>query len=188
MDILDVPGVGSYSDNLSNLTSLGGSFQTFHTTWSALEGSGSGSTSGTFTDAGNALASLNAVAASTNTKITLRIHPVDVPGKSVPSDLSSTRFNTSTMQTRFRNLIDFVFTKIDSGRVTRLVVGNEVDGYSASGDSNFWLDYPQFLYDLNVWMNTNYPTVELGFVITADGQPMEVKCLRTPAVKSQSTS
>lgn len=177
MDILDVPSVGSYSDSFASLKEIGGTFQTFHTTWNALEAGGSGATSGVFSDPGNALAALNALAVSDGIKVTLRIHPIDVPGKFVPSDLSSVRFNHANMQTRFQNLLNFVFTKISPANVTRLIVGNEADGFDPGSDTNFWLDYPAFLFNLNVWLNSNYPTIELGFTLTAAGATDTTKIL-----------
>lgn len=171
MDILDVPGVGSYDDSLQNLKSMGGTFQTYHVNWNTIEGAGTGTTtSGPLTDPGNGLANLNALANSEGIKITLRIHPVDVPGKAVPADLNSLRFNDPVMLTRFQNMLSFVFTKISPANVTRLVVGNEVDGYNPGSDVNFWLDYSgTFLFGLNIWLNSNYPGIELGFAVTSAG-------------------
>ncbi len=177
MDILDVPTVGTYTDSFNNLKTLGGQFQTFHVNWNSIEAAGSGATSGAFTDPYGGLAALNALAISDGIKVTLRIHPVDVPGKFVPSDLMATRFNHTDMQVRFRAMIDFVFTKIAPVNVTRLVVGNEIDGYNPGADTNFWLDYPAFLFDLNTWLDLNYPTVELGFVVTANGSTDNTKVL-----------
>jgi hypothetical protein len=90
MDILDVPSIGNYTDSLNHLKEMGGEFQTFHVNWSSIEGTGSGASSGAFTDPSGGLAALNSLANTEGVKVTLRIHPVDVPGKFVPSDLSST--------------------------------------------------------------------------------------------------
>src|SRR3989344_5035662 len=177
MDILDVPSVGNYTDNLNHLKSLGGQFQTLHLNWSDIEGAGSGLTSGAFTDPFGALAALNALAISDGIKVTLRIHPVDVPGKFVPSDLTATRFNTATMKTRARAMLDYVFTQISPTHVTHLIIGNEIDGYDPGADTNFWDDYPDFLFDLNAYLQTTHPTVKLGFVITASGATDYTKVL-----------
>lgn len=169
MDILDVPSVGSYSDSFSNLKALGGNFQTFHVNWSDIEGAGSGTTSGAFTDPSGGLAALNSLANSDGIKVTLKIHPVDVPGKFVPSDLTASRFNTNVMKTRARAMLDFVFTRISPSNVTHLILGNEVDAYNPGADTNFWLDYPDFLFDINSYLVANHPTVKLGFILTARG-------------------
>jgi hypothetical protein len=169
MDILDVPTTGGYASNLTGLKALGGQFQTLHVSWRDIEASGSGTTSGAFTDPSNAFAALDALAISDGIKVTLRIHPVDVPGKSVPSDLANFRFNSATLQTRAKAMIDYVFTRISPANITHLVMGNEIDGYDPGSDSNFWLDYADFLFNMNAYLNTNYPTVQLGFVITMRG-------------------
>lgn len=167
MDILDVPSVGGYASSISALKSLGGSFQTLHVNWSDVEGTGAAATSGTFSDPSNAFAALNAYAVSDGIKVTLRIHPVDAVGKFVPADLAGTRFNNATLQTRAKAMIDYVFTRISPANVTSLVMGNEVDNYNAAGDANFWADYADFLFQMNAFMRTNYPTVKLGYVITS---------------------
>jgi hypothetical protein len=169
MDILDQPTVGSYADNFKALKGLGGQFQTLHVNWSDIEAAGSGTTSGAFSDPYNAFAALNALAVSDGIKVTLRIHPVDVPGKKLPSDLANTRFNSATLQTRAKAMIDYVFSRINPANVTHLVMGNEIDGYNPGSDVNFWLDYADFLFQMNVYLNNNYPMVPLGFVITMNG-------------------
>lgn len=169
MDVLNTPtSNGSYDSNITALQSLKGTFQTLHLNWNQIEGAGSGSTSGTFTDPYGSLAALNTYANSSGIKVTLRIHPVDLPGKYVPSDLTSERFDTSNMQTRFRNMLSYVFTKISPSNVTHLVVGNEVDGFNPGSDSNFWYDYPTFLFNLNGWLGTNY-SLDIGFTATLNG-------------------
>ena len=169
MDILDVPSVGSYNDNLANLKTLGGQFQTLHLNWNQIEAAGSGVTSGAFSDPSNALSALNALAVSDGIKVTLRIHPVDLPGKYVPSDLAAMRFNHATMKTRAKAMLNYVFTRISPANVTHLIMGNEIDGYNPGADTNFWLDYADFLFEMNVHMVNNFPAVKIGFVLTTKG-------------------
>jgi hypothetical protein len=177
MDILNTPVGGTYGDNLTSLKSIGGSFQTLHLYWNQIEAAGSGATSGTFSDPYGALASLNALANSDNVKVTLRIHPVDIPGKFVPTDLMNTRFNDANLKNRAKAMLAYVFTKIDAANVTRLMIGNEIDGYNPGSDANFWLDYADFLFDLNAWLQTNHPTVKIGFVSTLGGVTDTTKIL-----------
>lgn len=176
MDILDVPTGGSYNDSLAALKSIGGTFQSLHLYWNQIEGAGSGTTSGTFTDPYGALAAMNAIAVSDGVKLTLRIHPVDLPGKYVPSDLSSTRFNSATLKTRARAMIDYVFTKVNKANVNQVFIGNEIDGYDPGSDTDFWLDYPDFLSDIRTHINTNY-SLPVGFVTTLVGVTDSTKTL-----------
>lgn len=177
MDISDPPTGGAYTDNLASLKAIGGSFQTLHLYWNEIEAAGSGATSGAFTDPyGGALASTEFVANSQNVKVTLRIHPVDAPGKYVPSDLSATRFNNANLKTRAKAMIDYVFTRIAPGHVNQIFLGNEIDGYNPGSDTNFWTDYPDFLNDLRTYINATY-SVQVGFVTTLPGVTDTTKTL-----------
>lgn len=177
MDILAEPSVGGYADNLSSLKTMGGEFQTLHINWKDIEGAGSGATSGTFTDPYGALAALDGIAATDGIKVTLRIHPVDIPGKQVPTDLMNTRFNDANMKARAKAMLTYVFTQIDPAHVTHLMMGNEVDDFDPESDTDFWLDYPDFLFEMNVWLATNYPGIEIGFVSTLKGVTDQSKIL-----------
>tara|TARA_B110001454_G_C12723280_1_gene436288 strand:- start:41878 stop:43059 length:1182 start_codon:yes stop_codon:yes gene_type:complete len=173
MDILYEPKSGIYSQSLTTLKNMGAQFQTFHLNWNDLEGAGSGASSGVFSSTYTAyLDALNATASASGLKVTLRIHPVDVPGKSVPSDLVALRFNHANMITRYNQMLTYVFQHLSPQNVTRLVVGNEIDGYNPGGDTNFWLpDYVTFLEGIKDFLNSNgaYSGLKLGFVITYRG-------------------
>ncbi|MBN8538113.1 MAG: hypothetical protein J0M15_13750 [Deltaproteobacteria bacterium] len=41
-------------------------------------------------------------------------------------DLANTRFNSATLQTRAKAMIDYVFSRINPANVTHLVMGNEI--------------------------------------------------------------
>ena len=177
MDISDEPTGGSYADNLASLKSIGGSFQTLHLYWSEIEAAGSGATSGAFTDPyGGALAALNSIANAQGVKVTLRIHPVDLPGKFVPSDLSATRFNNANLKTRAKAMIAYVFTKISPSNVNQIFLGNEIDGYNPGSDTNFWTDYGDFLNEVGDYIGTNY-SVPVGFITTLTGVTDATKTL-----------
>lgn len=176
MDILDVPTGGAYTDSLASLKSMGGTFQTLHLYWNQIEGVGSGTTSGTFADPYNSLVSMNSIANTQNIKLSLRIHPVDIPGKYVPSDLSGTRFNTVIMKTRAKAMIDYVFTQISKNNVNQIFLGNEIDGYNPGSDTTFWTDYPDFLNDVRTYINATY-NVPVGFITTLAGVTEATKTL-----------
>lgn len=173
MDILYEPSSGIYDQSLATLKTLGAQFQTFHLNWNDIEDGGSGSTSGAFSSVYTAyLDALNSTAVTTGIKITLRIHPVDVPGKVVPSDLAGVRFNNANMISRYTNMLNHVFQHLSPQNITRLVVGNEIDGFNPGSDTNFWLpDYVTFLEGIKDYLNSNvnYSGIKLGFVITYRG-------------------
>lgn len=177
MDILNPSPTFDYNANLSALKDMGGSFQTLHLAWSSLEAAGAGMTSGAFSDPGEALRVLNTLATAQGIKLALTIRPVDIPGKTVPSDLASTRFNTAIMKTRFRKLLGFVLTRINVQNLTTIMVGNEINFYNPGADTNFWTDYGDFLADVRDYVHASHPGLKVGFTATYDGLTDATKTL-----------
>ncbi len=174
MDLLNSTPTKTYYDNLDTLTALKGGFQTLHLMWSDIEGTGSGTTSGPFTDPYGALALFDSIAANQGIKLSLTIRPIDATGKTVPADLSNIRFHESgfVMSTRFKKMLDFVFTKINPNHLTGLFIGNEIDNYNPGSDSNFWTDYGAFLDAVHYFILNTTPTysnLKIGFTATHPG-------------------
>lgn len=169
MDILNQYSGGSYATDFQTLKSIGGSYQILHLTWSSLEGAGSGITSGSFTDPSNALQTFSNLANSDGIKLALTIRPIDATGKTVPSDLSSTRFSAANMKTRFKALIDYIITRIPQANLVSIMIGNEIDDYNPGSDTNFWFDYGDFLSEIRSFVNTNYSGLPIGFTATFGG-------------------
>ena len=138
MDILNQYSGGSYMTDFQTLKSIGGNYQTLHLTWSSLEGAGSDFTSGDFTDPSNALQTFSNLASSDGIKLALTIRPIDATGKTVPSDLASTRFSAANMKTRFKALVDYIITRIPQNNLVSIMIGNEIDNYNPGSDTNFW--------------------------------------------------
>jgi len=166
MDILSETTAKNYASNLATLQSLHGEYQTLHLTWSQLESAGSGTTSGSFSDPSNALDAFNTIANNNGIKLALSIRPIDATGKTVPSDLANTRFNNAALQTRFKNLINFVLTKISKNNLVVLIIGNEIDGYNIGSDSTFWSDYANFLYEMKIHIANNHVGLKMGTTVT----------------------
>lgn len=166
MDILSTTTAKDYASNLATLQALHGEYQTLHLTWSDLESAGSGTTSGTFADPSNALATFNTIANSTGIKLALTIRPIDAVGKTVPSDLVNTRFNNATLQTRFKNLINYVLTRIPKNNLVVLMIGNEIDGYNIGSDTNFWSDYAIFMNEMKLHVLNNHAGLKVGTTVT----------------------
>jgi hypothetical protein len=138
--------------------------------WSSIEGAGVGTTSGALN--GQTLQTMNEFCAANSCKIALVLRPVDASGLYLPSDLASTRFNSNTMKTRFKKLIDFVVTKIPLSRLNTLMVGNELDMFDVSkysATNAFWNDYSDFLFWIHNHIDTNYSGLKMGYVITLNG-------------------
>src|SRR5262249_60833555 len=59
----------------------------------------------------------------------LVIRMIDTNARSMPSDLSTRRFNDPELIERFTALLDAIATRPGIGRVTHVLLGNEVDAY-----------------------------------------------------------
>ncbi len=165
IDLLNLTKSNSFEDNLALASELGVEFIALHVLWASLEPSAH-----TFTDPGNALELLSQTAVASNLKFSLTIRPIDLVGKTVPSDLNTVRFNDPEMIARFKSLIDFVFTKVDPSVLLNLQIGNEIDGYDTSSEHpDFWLDYGVFLNETTSYIHTTNPEVKVGFTGTLHG-------------------
>ena len=113
---------------------------------------------------------LSKIAVANGFQFSLTIRPIDIVGKTVPSDLQNTRFNDSLMVNRFKSLIDFIFTKVDVNNLLNLQIGSEIDGYNTSNEPvTFWADYEGFLDEINRYIKSQYPNLKVGFAATLKG-------------------
>ena len=165
MDILNAAETGTFEDDFEKAKEFGIEFTGLHLLWTGIETSPE-----IYSDPGNALTIFNTFCTENNIKLSLTIRPIDMTGKTVPSDLESTRFNNELMKSRFKSLIDFVFTQIDYQLLTSLQIGNEIDGYDTSEeDPDFWSDYGDFLFDIRTYVDSEYPGLKTGFTVTLLG-------------------
>jgi len=159
VDLLDLTESNSFDDNIILAKEIGAEFISLHLTWSSIEVSPS-----EFTDPYNAIKILGKIADTNNLKFSLTIRPIDLTGKTVPSDLSNTRFNNPMMINRFKALVKYIFLKVDSEVLLNFQIGNEIDGYDTSSEAiTFWNDYGIFLKEITKFIHNNYPTVKVGF-------------------------
>lgn len=165
LDLLDVPASSNFGVNLDKARELDIDFIALHVTWPSIEPSPQ-----TYEDPGGALAALAGVAQTEGWKFSLTIRPIDLTGKTVPSDLDGTRFSEPVMTERFNAMVDFVLTVVPPELLTSLQVGNEIDGFDASGEHpDFWSDYGAFLYGVTSHVHASYPEVRVGFTGTFHG-------------------
>jgi hypothetical protein len=173
LDILNLSEDGTFADNIRRAQSLGAQFVSLHTTWTAFEPS-----PGVLVDPENLIRTFIDVLQTYDLKLSLTVRPIDLTGKTVPSDLETTRFSDPVMMQRFQNLLTFLFgiTGSDgsttlSGLLTSLQIGNEIDGYDSSGEHpDFWSDYGAFLYETNLYVESNIDTgLPVGFTGTRRG-------------------
>ena len=164
IDLLNT-GALAFNDNLVEARQLQIDFIALHVTWTQIETS-----PGVYVDPNGAIAALNGVAAANGWKFSLTIRPIDLTGKTVPSDLNNTRFNNATMLHRFYAVIDFVMTKATPSNLLSIQIGNEIDAFNTDGEApTFWSDYGVFLANCTNFIHANYTGVKVGFTGTFHG-------------------
>jgi hypothetical protein len=91
---------------------------------------------------------------------------IDTNLKLVPDDLANLDFDSSEIIMRFSSLLDKIFTEVPSiGRVSHILIGNEIDGYLSTNPDQlqrfkvFYLAALQKIHSLN-------PKVKVGTIIT----------------------
>ncbi len=108
IDLLDLTASNSFDDNINLASQLGVEFIALHVAWTSIETSPNN-----LSDPGDAMSLLSGVAAANNLKFSLTLRPIDLSGKTVPSDLDGTRFNDAQMIDRFKAVIYFGKNKVD---------------------------------------------------------------------------
>lgn len=165
IDLLDETPSSSFSNNFSLAQEAGIDFIGVHLLWTSLEPQPL-----TYEDPSGTLSLFNDFIQANDLKFSLTLRPIDLTGKTVPQDLETTRFNDPDFIDRFKALVDFVFTKIDYKKLTSLQIGNEIDGYDTSNEHpDFWSDYGAFLFEINAYVDANYPELKVGFTGTHKG-------------------
>ncbi len=189
VDILNVTAAGAsdnsgFSDNIAYMKQLGAQYFGLHVTWTAIEtDSGDDYSAGTMTDP--FFASFIDVCVANNLKISLTIRPVDLTGKTVPTELMDNRFNDSIISARFNALLGYVLNITGNVETSvklkdilvSLHLGNEIDHYnpliglpgSQIQDTDFWSDYTTFLESSCNHVHSIDANVKCGFTITFDG-------------------
>lgn len=165
IDLLNLTESNSFSDNITLANELGIEFIALHRTWTQLE-----PTANNFNDPDQALELLSQTAVANGFKFSLTIRPIDLIGKTVPTDLQNVRFNDTLLINRFKRCLDYVFTKVDVANLLNLQIGNEVDGFDTSLEPlSFWADYEVFLEQINQHVKSQYPYLKVGFTGTLFG-------------------
>jgi hypothetical protein len=184
-DLLDATETGDFEINY-NIAS-----QQLHTDfiqllqpWNAFENQTAGVYDG---EAMGWYKTLNAFAASTGTKLSLIITPIDIPGRFLPAYLEGKKFNDPLVIDGFNNLIDALFNDtdgvIDPTLVIALSVGNEIDHYNWVANSDQIPEYKAFLQAIKPKVNsygiplhftgTLYGITESGNTWTDMGQAVD---------------
>ncbi len=165
LDLLNLTESNSFDLNLSIANDMGIDFIALHLPWNIIETSPQD-----YVDPFNALQLLSETAVANNYQFSLTIRPIDLTGKTVPSDLESARFNDEAMIERFKELLEFVFSKVTPSVLLNIQIGNEIDGYNTSNEPiSFWSDYKDFLRQSTDYIHSFYPDLKVGYTGTFHG-------------------
>lgn len=98
----------------------------------------------------------------------LVIRMIDTNARSMPSDLSTRRFNDPELIERFTALLDAIATRPGIGRVTHVLLGNEVDAYLRNRRDEAE-DFIVFFQSAAAHLRERLPGVRVGTIVTHDG-------------------
>ncbi len=112
-------------------------------------------------------------------KVTLTIGTYDGPNKFVPACASAMAFNSATVKTMFKYLLDNVFATINASpqlELESLVIGNEIDLHSDLATcttsptlATNWSQYKEFFDEIAAYAKTYRPTLKVGVTVTYAG-------------------
>src|SRR5262249_4990888 len=100
--------------------------------------------------------------------IVLVIRMIDTNARSMPSDLSTRRFNDPELIERFTALLDTIATRPGIERVTHVLLGTEVDAYLGNHPDEAE-DFIMFFEGAAAHLRKRLPRVQVGTIVTHDG-------------------
>jgi len=96
-----------------------------------------------------------------NIPVDLNIDPIETNVLELPSDIATLAFNDTIVITRFKTLLDSVFTHIPNLQLSSLVIGCEVDAYLGT-DSARWTQYTSFYSTVSAYAKTLRPGLNVS--------------------------
>lgn len=168
-DLLDPTETGDFDMNYDIASGrLHAEFIQLLQPWNAFENQQAGMYNG---EAIGWYETLDAFAASTGSKLSLIITPIDIPGRFVPAYLEGKKFSDPLMIESFNNLIDALFNAsngvVDPSNVIALSVGNEIDEYNWEANNDQISEYKAFLQAIKPKVNSY--GIPLHFTGTLNG-------------------
>lgn len=138
--------------------------------WSDIETS-----PGVFNANPNNLAIANGFYPAYNVKIQVIIAVIDTNNITFPSDLTGRSFNDPLVISRFKALLDYVFTQIPELDIASFAIGNEIDGVLGT-DTTAWAAYEAFYSEVADYARTKRSGLVVGASATMDSlttQPLQ---------------
>ena len=109
----------------------------------------------------NFLEIANAYYPTRNIAVDLVINPIDTNQALLPEDLQNLPFDDPAIISRFKNLLDYIFTQIPALNLVSLSIGNEIDGYLGT-DAQKWAEYTAFYAATSAHARTLRPDLVVG--------------------------
>lgn len=114
-----------------------------------------------------------------NKKVSMTIGTYDGPNRFVPACATAMAFNSTTVKTMFKYLLDNIFATINASpqlELESLVIGNEVDLHSdlatcsvSPSLSTNWAQYKEFFDEVAAYAKTYRPGLKVGVTVTHAG-------------------
>lgn len=100
--------------------------------------------------------------------IALAVCPIDTDIRTVPADLQDTAFDDPAFIQRFKDMLDFLFTKIPDVELVSLSIGNEVDVHLGT-DAERWRQYTAFCGEVADYARSKRSGLRVGVKTTFYG-------------------
>jgi hypothetical protein len=151
LDILYTTPSSSFHNNVTYAQFAGATYLILGLGWKEIETSTPGdcTTPGTYTDPGNALATLNSTLPSANMKLSLSIVPISTGLDLRPSNLKFLAFDNPLTICRYQMMLKFVFSIIPDVTLVSMQFGNEIDEFGSANQVSFWSQYWHFYVNVS---------------------------------------
>lgn len=103
-----------------------------------------------------------------NMAVDLTITPIHTNNLEVPSDLSSTPFNSPVMINRFKKLLDSIKFHAPNLSLSSLVIGSEHDVYMGA-NATLWAEYKTFYDSVTTHAKVLWPGLKVATELTFSG-------------------
>lgn len=153
-DILDATEDGDFSDNFNLAsTELKTGFIQLLQAWNAFANAAPNFDGPAIEN----MRILNDFASSTNSKLSIIITPIDIPGRFVPTYLGDRKFDDPVLIEAFIDLINHLFEGdnriLDPSNVIAFSVGNEINHYNWAANNDQITEYVSFLKAIKPHLN-----------------------------------
>ena len=153
----------SFDDVVARARSIGATGSNLSMGWEEIE-----TAPGVYSPVIDFLAIAEAYFPAVDFSILLMIGPIDTNVERLPADLKGKALDDPEVIDRYKKLLDYVFAKIPTLKLTAFSIGNEVDAYLGS-DLDAWAAYTTFYEATRDHVHSIRPTLPVGVKVRLEG-------------------